>query len=76
MTIKIPVTVLTGFLGSGKTTLLTDEVLVQVAFADRIILNKVDLISDAEQRALKRRLQFINQMAGFYSATLVKMAGV
>ena len=48
----------------------TDEVLAQVAFADRIILNKIDLISDVEKRALKHRLQSINQMAGFYSATM------
>ncbi len=48
----------------------TDEVLAQLAFADRVILNKVDLISDTEQRALKHRLQSINQMAGFYAATM------
>ena len=48
----------------------TDEVMAQVAFADRIILNKVDLVEDAELNALKRRLQEINQMAGFYSATM------
>ena len=48
----------------------TDEVLAQVAFADRIILNKVDLISAAEQRELKQRLHSINQMAGVYPATM------
>lgn len=48
----------------------TDEVLSQVAFADRIILNKIDLISDEEQRVLKKRLQSINQMAGVYLATM------
>ena len=48
----------------------TDEVLAQVAFADRIILNKVDLVKQDELRNLKSRLQDINQMAGFYSATM------
>ena len=48
----------------------TDEVLAQVAFADRIILNKVDLIGEEALPRLKRRLQDINQMAGFYPATM------
>ncbi|MFT2798907.1 CobW family GTP-binding protein [Serratia sp. N21D137] len=48
----------------------TDEVLAQVAFADRIILNKVDLISAAEQSSLQHRLQSINHMATIYSATM------
>ena len=48
----------------------TDEVLAQVAFADRIIINKVDLISQPEQRALKHRLQSINQIAGIYATTM------
>ncbi|MFT5083837.1 MAG: G3E family GTPase [Lentisphaeria bacterium] len=48
----------------------TDEVMAQVAFADRIILNKADLISEEEMASLKRRLQEVNQMAGFYSATM------
>jgi G3E family GTPase len=48
----------------------TDEVMAQVAFADRIILNKADLIAEDEMLSLKKRLQEINQMAGFYSATM------
>jgi len=48
----------------------TDEVLAQVAFADRIIINKVDLISDEEKRRVKRRLRGMNTMAGFYEATM------
>jgi G3E family GTPase len=48
----------------------TDEVMAQVAFADRIILNKADLIAEDEMLSLKRRLQEINRMAGFYSATM------
>jgi G3E family GTPase len=48
----------------------TDEVIAQVAFADRIILNKADLITEDKMLNLKRRLQDINRMAGFYSATM------
>ena len=48
----------------------TDEVLAQVAFADRIIINKGDLTSDEEKQALKKRLQSMNTMAEFYFATM------
>ncbi len=48
----------------------TDEVLAQVAFADRIILNKVDLVEDGELNRLKIRLKGVNKMAGFYEATM------
>ena len=48
----------------------TDEVLAQVAFADRIIINKGDLTTDEEKQALKKRLQSMNSMAGFYFATM------
>ena len=48
----------------------TDEVLAQVAFADRIIINKGDLTSEEEKLALKKRLQSMNNMAGFYFATM------
>lgn len=48
----------------------TDEVMAQIAFADRIILNKADLVSDSEMNSLKRRMQDMNQMAGFYTATM------
>ncbi|ETX10044.1 cobalamin biosynthesis protein CobW [Marinomonas ushuaiensis DSM 15871] len=48
----------------------TDEVMAQVAFADRIILNKADLVSKQDMLSLKKRLQDMNQMAGFYSATM------
>ncbi len=49
----------------------TDEVIVQVAFADRIIFNRANLITYSEMLNLKRRLQDINQMASFYSVTMV-----
>ena len=48
----------------------TDEVLAQVAFADRIIINKGDLTTDDEKQALKKRLQSMNTMAEFYFATM------
>jgi G3E family GTPase len=48
----------------------TDEVLAQVAFADRMIINKVDLVSEEEKQALKKRLQSMNSMAEIYEATM------
>lgn len=48
----------------------TDEVLAQVAFADRIIVNKIDLVSEDEKEAVKKRLQTMNSMAGIYEATM------
>ena len=48
----------------------TDEVLAQVAFADRMIINKVDLVSEEERRALRNRLQSMNSMAGIYEAIM------
>jgi Ni2+-binding GTPase involved in maturation of urease and hydrogenase len=39
------------------------EALEQVGFADRILMSKVDLVSDAEQAALRRRLERINPRA-------------
>jgi len=34
----------------------TDEVMAQIAFADRIILNKADLVADDEMQSLKKAL--------------------
>ena len=48
----------------------TDEVMAQVAFADRIILNKADLVNESDMRSLQKRLQDINQTAVFYPATM------
>lgn len=48
----------------------TDEVLAQVAFADRIIINKGDLTTEDEKQALKKRLTSMNSMAEFYFATM------
>jgi G3E family GTPase len=48
----------------------TDEVLAQLAFADRIIINKTDLVSAEDQGRLARRLQSINGLANLYPATM------
>uniref|UniRef100_A0A7S3P7N2 CobW C-terminal domain-containing protein n=1 Tax=Amphora coffeiformis TaxID=265554 RepID=A0A7S3P7N2_9STRA len=40
-----------------------NEALQQVAFADKILLNKIDLVTDAEKKALKDRLATINKFA-------------
>jgi len=40
-----------------------NEALQQVAFADKILLNKIDLVSAEEKKALKDRLFKINQFA-------------
>ena len=42
---------------------VVNESLEQVAFADRIVLNKIDLVSDAEANALEYRLKTINDLA-------------
>ncbi len=48
----------------------THEAMAQIAFADRIVLNKADLVTEDEVLNLTRRLQGMNQIAGFYSATM------
>jgi len=40
-----------------------NETVEQIAFADRLLLNKVDLVNDAEKQAVKARLLRINQYA-------------
>jgi G3E family GTPase len=52
----------------------SDEVVAQIAFADRIVLNKLDLISTAEQRQLTIKLQSMNKMATIYPATMAEVA--
>ena len=41
----------------------SDEVAAQIAFADVILINKIDLVEDAELDALERRLRVMNAMA-------------
>ncbi len=47
-----------------------DEVMTQVAFADKIILNKTDLVEETERRKLHDRLKGINKVARIYSTTM------
>ena len=42
---------------------VVNEALEQVAFADRIVLNKIDLVSEKDADALERRLRTINDLA-------------
>jgi len=46
-----------------------NEALQQVAFADKILLNKVDLVTDAEKKTLKERLASINKFATVIETT-------
>ncbi len=41
----------------------SDEASSQIAFADVILINKIDLVDDAEVEALERRLRTMNAMA-------------
>lgn len=41
----------------------SDEVVAQIAFADRIILNKIDLVSSVELAAVEHRIRRTNAMA-------------
>jgi G3E family GTPase len=49
------------------------EALAQIAFADRIVLNKTDLVSPAQQQALHRRLRDINAMAQILPASMAEV---
>jgi G3E family GTPase len=44
----------------------SDEVLTQIAFADVVLLNKVDLIGDADQASLEQRIKTINSQAAIH----------
>jgi len=48
----------------------SDEIVAQIAFADRIVLNKIDLITDSEKAAISQRLRAINGMADIYPAVM------
>jgi len=47
---------------------MVNEALEQVAFADRIVLNKIDLVTDADLDDLRARLRSINTLAEIKSA--------
>lgn len=58
-----------------------NEALQQVAFADKILLNKTDLVTEEEKKALKQRLSSINNFATLIEtqksrAPLEKILGV
>ncbi|MEI6033489.1 MAG: GTP-binding protein [Verrucomicrobiae bacterium] len=72
---RLPVTVLSGFLGSGKTTLMNhllatmdrkrvavieNELGEQVAYADLLVINKVDLVSETVLRHVMDSMASIN----------------
>lgn len=43
-----------------------DEAIEQIAFADRILLNKLDLVTDEELAALEQKIRQINALAKIY----------
>ncbi|KAI3859765.1 hypothetical protein MKW92_023256 [Papaver armeniacum] len=53
----------TQHLDEVKPRFVVNEAVEQVAYADRIILNKVDLVSEEELSALNTRIKGINSMA-------------
>lgn len=46
-----------------KPRFVVNEAVEQIAYADRIIINKIDLVSDAEVEALTKRIKHINGIA-------------
>ncbi|KAF3795120.1 COBW domain-containing protein 2 [Nymphaea thermarum] len=53
----------TRHLDEVKPRWVVNEAVEQVAHADRIILNKIDLVTEAELKALRKRIKLINGMA-------------
>ena len=52
---------------------VVNESLEQVAFADRIVLNKIDLVTEAEANALEYRLRTINDLAKIGRASMANV---
>ncbi|XP_057417257.1 uncharacterized protein LOC130711594 isoform X1 [Lotus japonicus] len=50
-------------LNEVKPRFVVNEAVEQVAYADRIILNKIDLVSESELNALTKKIKHINGMA-------------
>ncbi|KAI0488390.1 hypothetical protein KFK09_028221 [Dendrobium nobile] len=55
-------------LNEVKPRWVVNEAVEQVAYADRIILNKIDLVSEAELETLAKRIRNINGMAQIQQA--------
>ncbi|ONK71589.1 uncharacterized protein A4U43_C04F10250 [Asparagus officinalis] len=53
----------TQHLNEVKPRWVVNEAVEQIAYADRIILNKIDLVNEAELQALTKRIKHINGMA-------------
>ncbi|KAK9862206.1 hypothetical protein WJX84_003990, partial [Apatococcus fuscideae] len=51
-----------------------NEALEQIAYADRIVLNKTDLATDSELRSLEGRIRSINDMAQIKRATKAQVS--
>jgi len=56
-------------LDENKPEGVENEALEQVAFADRILLNKIDLVDDTEKEKVKARLTSINRYADIIETT-------
>ncbi|KAI3453871.1 hypothetical protein Pfo_010534 [Paulownia fortunei] len=50
-------------LNEVKPRFVVNEAVEQIAYADRIILNKIDLVNEAEVEALTKRIKLINGLA-------------
>ena len=48
----------------------TDEVMAQIAFADRVVLNKIDLIEQTEIQQLSEHIHAINPELNLYCSTM------
>jgi G3E family GTPase len=58
----------TGHLDRKEETGVENEACAQLAYADRIVINKVDLVSKGELSALRERVQAINNLATMQEA--------
>lgn len=51
-----------------------NEAIEQVAFADRLVVNKVDLVEEADLERVEARLRTINKFAPLYRSTMSKVS--
>ncbi|CAM9539195.1 unnamed protein product, partial [Choristocarpus tenellus] len=52
--------------GNKSKAKYTNEATMQIAFADRIIVNKIDLVGESELNDLNKEMQIINSVAGVH----------